>query len=122
MKAIFSMKEILDSGIIQWSMDHPCNRPYHKTIVPPCLHIVNDDGVYLMAGATEPQWDQKWSGPSQKCVCVYAKGHGPGKGFSGDDFCEAITLTNIKALLEAKAKKVVVNFTKTRMTVSGFLD
>ena len=98
-------------------------RPYTKDKIPPCLNLVHDQGVYLMAGS------DKGMDKDSKGRVVYAEGLNPNVDtdwyedarceVGGDDFAEAIDLAFIdKAFTDGKIW-LKFRFTKTRYTMSA---
>jgi hypothetical protein len=100
--------------------------PYSKeTTKDYGLHLVKDDGIYLMAGTVKSdKLDER------KCHVIYAQGYSPKTkdlwnkccdAVGGDDFAEWIPLT--KTMVEALEKNghMKIKFTPSEITTSVYL-
>lgn len=92
--------------------------PYGIVDAPttPTLHLVKDDGIYLMSGATTRQFVEE----AGKCVVSYARGYNPNidgdiwhktHAVSGDDFVEYLDGSAFKMIAEAVERDGEINLT-----------
>ena len=85
-------------------------RPYTDTKeMEPMLHLVKDQGVYLMAGCREILAVKK-SG-KKNCnhsLVVYALGYGKDTFMGGDDFVESIPVRIVEAYFSAGNNAVLI--------------
>lgn len=89
----------------------------------PGLWLVKDTGVYLMSSST-----QTLPGTSTKNAVVYAKGFDPDKdedvweksmdAMGGDDGADCLPIAGFRQAVDAKAKTITINVSKTRLSMS----
>lgn len=105
-----------------------------KKLLKPALHLVKDDGIYILSNGTPRMLITKKS-PNGKhdmkvSKVVYARGYDPSKGdvwdkcrdaVGGDDFVELINHETCKKLFEftpEQAKTLRINFTAKQISFS----
>ena len=89
------------------------------------LHLVKDDGIYLMAGTFESdKLDEK------RCHVIYAQGYSPKtkdlwekcrEAVGGDDFAEWIPLNEAMVKALEKNGHMKIKFTPSEITTSVYL-
>ena len=89
------------------------------------LHLVKDDGIYLMAGTLESdKLDEK------RCHVIYAQGYSPKtkdlwekcrEAVGGDDFAEWIPLNEAMVKALEKNGHMKIEFTPSEITTSVYL-
>jgi hypothetical protein len=100
--------------------------PYGENTKDFGLHLVKDDGIYLMAGTVQSDWMEHL----KKCHVIYAQGYSPKTkdlwekcrdAVGGDDFAEWIPLN--KEMVEALEKNghMKIKFTPSEITTSVYL-
>jgi hypothetical protein len=100
--------------------------PYGENTKDFGLHLVKDDGIYLMAGTVQSDWIEHL----KKCHVIYAQGYSPKTkdlwekcrdAVGGDDFAEWIPLN--KEMVEALEKNghMKIKFTPSEITTSVYL-
>ena len=112
--------------MLEFMRNHNRKIPYAKgTTKDFGLHLVKDDGIYLMAGTFESdKLDEK------RCHVIYAQGYSPKtkdlwekcrEAVGGDDFAEWIPLNN--ELIEGLEKNghMKIKFTPSEITTSVYL-
>lgn len=119
---IFRVDETLKS-IIEYSRSHPEGQSLYGEPVEPSLMLVKDQGAYLMA-PTDPR--QLVDENGERCVVSYAQGCNPNVDddfyenaralCGGDDFCEAIALSDLKGL--DTATEIHIELTEDSIAVS----
>ena len=102
----FKSKEF--SRMMEFMRNNDRKIPYSKgTTKDFGLHLVKDDGIYLMAGTIQSDWMEHL----KTCHVIYAQGYSPKTkdlwekcrdAVGGDDFAEWIPLT--KAMVDTLAK------------------
>jgi hypothetical protein len=120
----FKSKEF--SRMITFMRENERTIPYSKeTTKDYGLHLVKDDGIYLMAGTFKSdKLDET------KCHVIYAQGYSPKtkdlwekcrEAVGGDDFAEWIPLN--KEMVEALEKNghMKIKFTPSEITTSVYL-
>lgn len=117
---VFHGKEILDSGMLEWTETHDCRIPYtNEETDEKFLYLVKDAGVYLMAGTGERQLrtEKEISEGKSKCVVIYAEGCGPNDGhIGGDDFAETIPFGDWRERLTPESE-LRITVTATSITI-----
>ena len=105
---VFKGKDILDSGMLEWTDTHDCQVPYtDEKSDDKFLYLVKDAGAYLMAGTGERQLrtEEEVAEGKSSCVVVYAEGCGPDDGhIGGDDYAETIPFGKWKERLTAASE------------------
>ena len=112
--------------MLEFMRNHNRKIPYAKgTTKDFGLHLVKDDGIYLMAGTFESdKLDEK------RCHVIYAQGYSPKtkdlwekcrEAVGGDDFAEWIPLNEamVKALEQNGHMKI--EFTPSEITTSVYV-
>ena len=89
------------------------------------LHLVKDDGIYLMAGTLESdKLDEK------RCHVIYAQGYSPKtkdlwekcrEAVGGDDFAEWIPLNEAMVKALEKNGHMKIEFTPSEITTSVYV-
>ena len=117
---VFKGKDILDSGMLEWTETHDCRIPYtNEKADDRFLYLVKDAGVYLMAGTGERQLrsEEEVAEGKSKCVVVYADGHGPDDGhIGGDDYAETIPFGKWRDRLTPESE-LRIKVTETRIDI-----
>ena len=121
----FKSKEF--SRMMEFMRENERTIPYSKeTTKDYGLHLVKDEGIYLMAGTVQSDWIQHL----EKCHVIYAQGFSPKtkdlwekcrEAVGGDDFAEWIPLN--KEMVEALEKNghMKIKFTPSEITTSVYL-
>jgi len=120
----FKSKEF--SRMMEFMRNNDRTIPYGETTKDFGLHLVKDDGIYLMAGTVKADWMEHL----KKCHVIYAQGFSPKTkdlwekcrdAVGGDDFAEWIPLN--KEMIEGLEKNghMKIKFTPSEITTSVYL-
>jgi|TARA_R100000149_G_C5870859_1_gene134873 hypothetical protein len=99
--------------------------PYGENTKDFGLHLVKDDGIYLMAGTVQADWMKHL----EKCHVIYAQGFSPKtkdlwekcrSAVGGDDFVEWIPLSNSMVNMLARSGHMKIKFTPKEIEINVY--
>ena len=99
--------------------------PYGENTKDFGLHLVKDDGIYLMAGTVQADWMEHL----RKCHVIYAQGFSPKTkdlwekcrdAVGGDDFVEWIPLSNSMVNMLARNGHMKIRLTPKQVEINVY--
>ena len=111
--------------MLEFMRNHDRKIPYGENTKDFGLHLVKDDGIYLMAGTVQADWIEHL----KKCHVIYAQGFSPKTtdlwekcrdAVGGDDFAEWIPLSNSMVNMLAKNGHMKIKITPQQLEVNVY--
>tara|TARA_Y100000114_G_scaffold102630_1_gene95765 strand:+ start:559 stop:936 length:378 start_codon:yes stop_codon:yes gene_type:complete len=111
--------------MLEFMRNHDRKIPYGENTKDFGLHLVKDDGIYLMAGTVQADWMEHL----KKCHVIYAQGFSPKTkdlwekcrdAVGGDDFVEWIPLNNKMVNVLARSGHMKIRLTPKEVQINVY--